>query len=198
MNKKTKILWFTGRSGAGKTTLVKLLKKKFDYLNITSWIIDGDLVREKRKKKFGFSKEEIIINNLEIVDRVKKKIGKYEFILVSVISPYEDQRKINRNLLGKDYYEVFVNCSLKEAMRRDPKGLYARAIDGEINNLIGFSESNPYENPQSPDIMVDTNNSSCEDSMNTILNYHRICSDNVFTKPNDELVVSESDHYKNR
>ena len=56
-------------------------------------------------------------------------------------------------------------------MRRDPKGLYARAIDGEINNLIGFSESNPYENPQSPDIMVDTNNSSCEDSMNTILNY---------------------------
>ena len=171
MNKKTKILWFTGRSGAGKTTLVKLLKKKFDYLNITSWIIDGDLVREKRKKKFGFSKEEIIINNLEIVDRVKKKIGKYEFILVSVISPYEDQRKINRNLLGKDYYEVFVNCSLKEAMRRDPKGLYARAIDGEINNLIGFSESNPYENPQSPDIMVDTNNSSCEDSMNTILNY---------------------------
>ena len=171
MNKKTKILWFTGRSGAGKTTLVKLLKKKFDYLNITSWIIDGDLVREKRKKKFGFSKEEIIINNLEIVDRVKKKIGKYEFILVSVISPYEDQRKINRNLLGKDYYEVFVNCSLKEAIRRDPKGLYARAIDGEINNLIGFSESNPYENPQSPDIMVDTNNSSCEDSMNTILNY---------------------------
>ena len=171
MNKKTKILWFTGRSGAGKTTLVKLLKKKFDYLNITSWIIDGDLVREKRKKKFGFSKEEIIINNLEIVDRVKKKIGKYEFILVSVISPYEDQRKINRNLLGKDYYEVFVNCSLKEAMRRDPKGLYARAIDGEIKNLIGFSESNPYENPQSPDIMVDTNNSSCEDSMNTILNY---------------------------
>ena len=174
MDNKTKILWFTGRPGAGKTTLVTLLKKQIDHLNMTSYIVDGDLVRDKRKKRFGFSKKEIIINNLEIVEDVKGRIGRYEYIMVSVIAPYEDQRKINRRLLGKDYYEVFVNCSLEEAIKRDPKGLYAKAMSGEINNLIGFSESNPYEEPQSPDIIVDTKYSSCEESINTIINYFMI------------------------
>ena len=151
--------------------MVNLLKTKFDKNNIKSSIIDGDTIRDKRTKKLGFSKSDINSNNLEIVKEAKKKIKVNNYVMISVIAPLNSQRLINRKLLGEYYREIYVKCSVKEAIRRDPKGLYAKALNGEINNLIGFSPSNSFEEPINPDLIIDTTKSSEKDCVDIVTSF---------------------------
>ena len=130
MRKKlSKIIWFTGLSGAGKSTisnyLFKILKKKkFKVLKV-----DGDIFRKKSKNKNKFTFKNIIKNNLKIIGYLRKKHNKYDFILVSVISPLKKTRFLAKNIFKKNYFEVNVHCSFRTLIKRDTKGLYKKAIE---------------------------------------------------------------------
>ncbi len=123
-----KIIWFTGLSGSGKTTLANLA---FNYLkknkkNFKIKKIDGDIFRKKKKLK-SFTKETIIQNNLNIINYIKSINSKYNFILVSVISPLIKTRKFARKTFLYDYYEIHTKCSMSTLIKRDPKKLYELA-----------------------------------------------------------------------
>ena len=164
---RCKIIWFTGLSGSGKTTLSnyisKKLKKKFKVLKI-----DGDTFR-RRKKLNTFTKKAIIKNNISIINYINRKINKYEYILVSVISPLKKTRIYAHRKFGKNYFEVYTNCNLKELIRRDTKKLYLKAKQKKINNLIGFNSKIKYEKTRYKKIIVNTAKEKVVTSANKIL-----------------------------
>ena len=164
---RSKIIWFTGLSGSGKTTLSnyisKRLKKRFKILKI-----DGDTFR-KKKKLTRFTKEAIIKNNISIINYINKRIYKYEYILVSVISPLKKTRILAHKKFGKNYFEVFTNCNLKELIKRDTKNLYLKARQKKIDNLIGYNSTIRYEKTKYKKIIVNTAKEKVLVSANKIL-----------------------------
>jgi adenylyl-sulfate kinase len=168
---KSKILWFTGLSGSGKSTLVNRL---YDYLiekNYTVKILDGDQLRSKKHQDLDFSEKAIIQNNKRVIGLCLKDIEFFDYILVSVITPFRHSRELSRKLLKRYYVEIFVKASLDSVIKRDTKGYYKKALDGEISNFIGISDNVPYQIPDSPEITVDTNIESEEYSFCKILRY---------------------------
>jgi len=164
---RSKIIWFTGLSGSGKTTLSnfvsKKLKKNFKILKI-----DGDTFRRKKKLN-KFTKQAIIRNNISIINYINKRINKYEYILVSVISPLKKTRIYAHKKFGKNYFEVYTNCNLKELVRRDTKKLYLKAKQKKINNLIGYNSTIKYEKTKYKKIIVNTAKEKVITSANKIL-----------------------------
>lgn len=163
------IVWFTGLSGAGKSTLAAGLGLALKKKNSSIKIVDGDMFRKKRGTQGKLSKEEIISNNHQIIERCSELIDNYDYLIVAVISPYPETRNHARKKFGDKYFEVFVDCPPEELLRRDTKGLYRKAINGEIDNLIGFSEKSPYEKPGSPDVVLETSKMSIETSVSILL-----------------------------
>ena len=164
---QSKIIWFTGLSGSGKTTLSNYisnkLKKKFKILKI-----DGDKFR--RENKFNsYTKKAIIQNNISIINYIDKRISKYEYILVSVISPLKKTRILASKKFGRNYYEVYTMCNLKELIRRDTKKLYLKARQKKINNLIGYKSNIKYEKTRHKKIIVNTAAESIKVSADKIL-----------------------------
>ncbi len=143
--KKSKVVWFTGLSGAGKSTLSNYLFKQLKKKNFKVKQIDGDTFREKKKTKKKFSKKEIIKNNHEIINVIQKIQKRYDFILISVISPLLQTRRFAKNKFKKKYFEINVFCKIKTLIKRDTKGLYKKAIEKKINNLIGFKSKIRYQ-----------------------------------------------------
>ena len=150
------IIWFTGLSGAGKTTLAIALKEKLESAHHTVTVVDGDVVRGAHDKKLGFSREDIRENNARIAEYIAKISDKFDFILLPVIAPFAADRAATRARLGKSYKEVYVACPVEVCAERDVKGLYAKAQRGEVANLIGVDPSTPYEIPAHPDFIIDT------------------------------------------
>ena len=165
----TKILWFTGLSGAGKSTLSKILGIKLSKLNFKIKIIDGDIFRTKNKNKNNFSKTNILKNNLSIIDYIKKIQKKYDFILVSVISPLLVTRNIARSKFGVNYFEIYVKCKIKTLEKRDTKQLYSRAKKNIIKNLIGYNSNIKYEVSKYKKIIIDTDKLTKFKSINLII-----------------------------
>ena len=165
----TKIIWFTGLSGAGKSTLSKILGNKLSKLSFKVKIIDGDIFRTKNKNKNNFSKTNIIKNNLSIINYIKKIQKKYDFILVSVISPLLITRNIARTKFGVNYFEIYVKCKIKTLEKRDTKQLYARAKKNIIKNLIGYNSNIKYEVSRHKKIIIDTDKLSKLKSINLII-----------------------------
>ncbi|MBF0510808.1 MAG: adenylyl-sulfate kinase [Candidatus Omnitrophica bacterium] len=157
---KTKILWFTGLSGSGKTTIANGFFKKLEAQGQKIKIIDGDAVRGTLHKDLGFSPADIKENNRRIALMCQENVGQWDYILVPVISPFRESRDFARKLLGGAFVEVYIKTSLEECIRRDPKGLYKKALAGDIENFIGISKNTPYEGPKNPEVVVDT---ACED-----------------------------------
>ena len=154
--KLAKLLWLTGLSGSGKTTLANsiykdLLKNNFEVLKI-----DGDIFRKKTKNINNFSKKNITHNNNEIISYVKKIEKRFDFVIVSVISPLLLTRKKAKNTFGSRYFEIYVKCSIKELIKRDTKGLYQKAKDKVITNLIGYNSKIKYEKYKYKKIIVNT------------------------------------------
>ena len=159
-------VWFTGLSGAGKTTLADLVGGELRARGLAVESLDGDVVRQYLTKGLGFSKEDRDENIRRIgwVAAMGTRLG--GVMLVSAISPYREIRREVRELVG-EFVEVFVECSLDELVRRDPKGLYKKALSGEIANFTGISD--PYEAPLAPEIVVNTDRETPRESASKIL-----------------------------
>jgi adenylylsulfate kinase-like enzyme len=165
----TKILWFTGLSGSGKSTLAKILNKRLLQLNFKVKTIDGDDFRAKNKNKNNFSKINIVKNNLLIINHVRKIKKKYDFILISVISPLLITRNLARIKFGKNYFEIYVKCKITTLEKRDTKNLYAMAKKNIIKNLIGYNSNIKYEVSRYKKIIIDTDKFSKHKSINLII-----------------------------
>jgi adenylylsulfate kinase len=167
MNKRTMVLWFTGLSGSGKSTVVDILIGKIKEDGKSCVVFDGDDVRNRLHKHLGFSTEDIKENNRLIAELCRGEIGKTDFILVPIISPFRESRRAARELFGENFLEIYFNCPYKECKKRDVKGLYKKAHDGEIENFIGLHI--PYEFPENPDIEIESISEEPEESAEKIL-----------------------------
>ena len=167
----TIVVWFTGLSGSGKTTISIALNKKLTKAGKSVHIIDGDFVRESLHKSLGFSRKDIRENNRLIAELVKDQLYKFDFILVPIISPYTKDRNMAKKIIGnKHFIELFIKTPLDKCIERDPKGLYKKVLNGEIYDFIGMSDVNPYEEPLLADIEVDTSEASISEVVQDILN----------------------------
>jgi adenylyl-sulfate kinase len=161
-------LWFTGLSGSGKSTLSRMLEPELRKRGCKVEILDGDEVRENLSKGLGFSKDDRDTNVRRIGYVAKLLARNGVVVMTAAISPYEEVRTQCRNMIG-DFVEVYAECSVEELTRRDVKGLYAKAISGEIKNFTGVSD--PYEAPENPEIKVNSEEQAPEDSLKLIVSY---------------------------
>ena len=154
--KKELIFWCTGMSGSGKSKLASHAKIELEKKNLKVLILDGDVIREQYPIHIGFSREDIEKNNLNIAEICTNERAKYNCIIVPIISPIELVRRKIKILLSPKFYLVYLHADLKSLKKRDPKGLYKKAEKGIIDNLIGYSDNNPYDVPKKFDIKIDT------------------------------------------
>ena len=153
-NQKGVVLWFTGLSGAGKTTIANELDQLLIANNNHSYILDGDIFRSGLSSDLSFTKKDRE-ENLRRIRYIAAMFCEAGIIsLVTFISPFHADRQKARDLLGENYIEVFVKTSLETAEKRDPKGLYKKARCGDIKNFTGIDS--PYEEPLAPEIILDT------------------------------------------
>src|SRR6476469_7484919 len=154
-------LWFTGLSGAGKTTISRLLEGHLLERGSKLEILDGDIVRENLSKGLGFSKEDrdTNIRRIAFVTDLLSRNGVP--VITAAISPYREIRDEARELMGDRFIEVFVKASVEICAERDVKGLYEQAFKGEIKEFTGVSD--PYEPPPNPEIVLDTEHDSAEE-----------------------------------
>ena len=168
MMQKGFTLWFTGLSGAGKSTLSVMLAEELRRRGLNVEILDGDEVRTNLSKGLGFSKEDRD-TNIKRIGYVCKLLTRNGVIAMSAaISPYREVRDFNRQQIG-NFVEVYVECSIEELTRRDVKGLYKKALAGEIQNFTGVSD--PYEAPLTPEILVNSGKEGKDESFKKILEY---------------------------
>ncbi len=165
---KSKILWFTGLSGAGKTTLADLIANKLKKKKFKIKKIDGDLFRKKNNVK-KFNRNEITKNNYSIIRHISEIKHKYDYVIVSVISPLKKTRVFAYKKFGKDYFEIYTKCKLGTLIDRDTKKLYEKAKKNLIKDLIGFNSKIKYENTNHKKIIVNTDSETIIESTNKIL-----------------------------
>jgi adenylyl-sulfate kinase len=157
-------LWFTGLSGSGKSTIAHLVGPELDRRGLFVEYLDGDTVRTHLSKGLGFSKEDRD-TNIERIGWVASRITRQGgAVIAAAISPYEETRAKARGLVEEfgPFVEVYVNASVDECARRDVNGLYAKAFAGEIKGFTGVDD--PYEEPKSPEIVVDTETTEPEEA----------------------------------
>lgn len=167
------VLWFTGLSGAGKTTLANLIEQRLHALGQHTMLLDGDNIRKGLNRDLGFSESDRVENIRRIAEVAKLMTDAGLITLVSFISPYIAERDMARELIGKEQFlEIFVDAPLSVVEERDPKGLYKKARKGEIKNFTGIDS--PYEKPTHPDLQLDTASTSVEDVVEKLMDFLRI------------------------
>jgi len=169
LNQRGICLWFTGLSGSGKSTLAIELQKTLMKEGKLVYILDGDNIRHGLNEDLGFSAEDREENIRRAGEVSKLFIDAGLICITTLISPYRKDRDIVREKIGKDFIEIFVRCPLEECERRDVKGLYKKAKSGEIKDFTGLDA--PYEEPLSPEIIIDTNAKSINDCVQIIHDY---------------------------
>lgn len=161
------VVWFTGLPASGKTTIARLVERELRDRGLKVELLDGDELRRKLDPEIGFSPEDrmIHIRRVAYVSHLLARNG--VAVLVCLVSPYIKAREAARRIVGDDFIEVYVKCSLETCIKRDPKGLYQRALRGEIPNMTGIGDI--YEEPPSPEVMVDTEKYSAEENARRII-----------------------------
>lgn len=164
------VIWFTGLSGSGKSTLANHLEQKLMENNVLTYILDGDNIRFGLSKDLSFSEEDRKENIRRIGEVSKLMIDSGVVVLTAFISPFIEDRNTVRSLLEKDeFVEVYVKCPIEVCEKRDVKGLYSKARNGEIQNFTGINS--PYEAPKNPEFIIDTAETSLEESVDNLYNF---------------------------
>ncbi len=167
-NQKPAVLWFTGISGSGKSTIANLVEKNLTAQGKHTYILDGDNIRHGLNKDLGFTEADRIENVRRVVEVAQLMVDAGLIVLVTFISPFRTDREQARTLFAKDeFFEIFIDTPLEEAEKRDPKGLYKKARAGEIKNFTGIDS--PYERPQNPELHIQTTEVSAEKGVKLIL-----------------------------
>jgi adenylylsulfate kinase len=165
---KAFLIWFTGLSGSGKSTIANALENELHTRNISTYSLDGDNIRQGINKDLGFSSEHRTENIRRIAEIANLFVDSGIVTLASFVSPYKKDREEVKKIVGGDKtLEIYVSTSLEECERRDVKGLYLKARKGEITNMTGISA--PYEKPLNADLEIDTVSESIEESVQKIL-----------------------------
>jgi bifunctional enzyme CysN/CysC len=164
------VLWFTGLSGAGKSTVANLVEKRLHAMGRHTYILDGDNVRHGLNKDLGFTDADRVENIRRVAETAKLFVDAGLIVLVSFISPFRSERRLARDLVEKgEFVEIFVDTPLAVAETRDPKGLYRRAREGKIKNFTGIDS--PYEAPEAPELRLDTASDSPDQLAEQIVAY---------------------------
>jgi len=162
------ILWFTGLSGSGKSTVANIVERELHNQGVHTYMLDGDNVRHGLNRDLGFTDADRVENIRRVGEVAKLFVDAGTVVLCSFISPFRAERQMVRELVGaEEFIEIFVDTPIEECKRRDPKGLYARALEGKIKNFTGIDS--PYEPPASPEIVVDTSSASAEESAQRVV-----------------------------
>jgi bifunctional enzyme CysN/CysC len=167
---KPRLLWFTGLSAAGKSTIANLVEGKLHALGRHTFMLDGDNVRLGLNRDLGFSEADRAENVRRVGETARLMLDAGLIVLAAFISPYRAERRMVREMLPEgEFVEIFVDVPLAEAERRDPKGLYAKARDGRIPNFTGIGA--PYEPPEHAELVIDTTRLSAEDAADEIVRF---------------------------
>ena len=178
---KSCLLWFTGLSASGKSTVAHALCKHLHKKRINSYVLDGDNIRHGLNKDLGLSPEDRKENIRRVGEVAKLFIDAGLIVLAAFIAPYrEDRERIRKLLQEGQYIEIFLKCPFSECERRDPKGIYKKAKSGEIQHFTGFSA--PYEEPETPEIILETDKMTIDECVEIILNY---LTENGYIKQNE-------------
>jgi len=170
MNQKPFVLWFTGFSASGKSSIANIVEQKMYAMGYITYLLDGDNVRHGLNKDLGFDENSRIENIRRIGEVSKLFLDSGVIVLTAFISPYISDRTLVRELFNeRDFLEVFVDTSLEVCEQRDPKGLYKKARKGEINDFTGISS--PYEAPENPEIHIINNDITLDKASNRIIGY---------------------------
>ena len=168
-NHRSAIIWMTGLSGSGKSTIAKEIEKKLFLKNYNVFVLDGDNLRAGINRGLGFTTEDRT-ENIRRTAEVARLLSQAGFIvIVSLISPYISERKKARDIRPEIFKEIFIKASIDECKKRDVKGFYSKAISGEIENFTGISS--PYEEPKNPDLILNTEKESIEESVKKLENF---------------------------
>ncbi len=169
-NYKSCVLWLTGLSASGKSTIANSLCKRLHDRGIKNYVLDGDNIRHGLNKNLGFSPEDRKENIRRIAEVSKLFVDAGLMVMTAFISPYREDRDNARKLLkGDEFIEIYVKCPLSECDRRDPKGIYKKAKKGEIKEFTGISA--PYEEPLHPEIVLETDRLSVDECVDMVLRY---------------------------
>ncbi|MFZ8983621.1 MAG: sulfate adenylyltransferase subunit CysN [Steroidobacteraceae bacterium] len=169
---KACVLWFTGLSGSGKSTIANLVEKQLLALGRHTYLLDGDNVRHGLNKDLGFTEADRVENIRRVAEVSRLMVDAGLIVMVSFISPFRAERRLARELLEEgEFLEVYVSTPLVEAEKRDPKGLYRKAREGKIRNFTGIDS--PYEPPENPELVVDTSVVSAEEGARQVIDMLR-------------------------
>ena len=163
-----KVIWFTGLSGAGKSTIANALEVELHLQGKRTYILDGDNIRQGINRDIGFSDAGRVENIRRVAEVAKLMLDAGVIVITAFISPFRQDRQLARDLIGEgNFIEVFVNTPLAECEARDPKGLYKKARSGQLANMTGIDS--PYEAPQSADVVIEGEACVVEQAVQSIL-----------------------------
>jgi adenylyl-sulfate kinase len=165
------VLWFTGLSGAGKSTIAERVKANLEQRGRRVLVLDGDDVRARFHRHLGFTPEDIRENNRLIAELCRESLEEADVSLVPVIAPFAEARAAARDTIGDAFHEIYVRAGLDTVRGRDTKGLYRKASVGELQLMIGVDERVPFEPPAAPAIVLDTERETPEASARRLLDY---------------------------
>ena len=167
---KSLLLWFTGLSGSGKSTIANVVEQELYKQGIKTYTLDGDNIRKGINKDLTFAPEDRTENIRRIAEIANLMVDAGVVVLAAFVSPYKKDRENIKKIVKEDnFVEIFINTSLEECERRDVKGLYKKARAGEIKNMTGISA--PYEAPENPDIEIKTEENTVEEAVSFILKH---------------------------
>jgi len=167
LKQKPQCLWFTGLSGAGKSTIANFLEQKLNSMGLLTYTLDGDNVRQGLNNDLGFSEADRAENIRRVAEVAKLMVDAGLIVVVSFISPFKSERQFARSLFEEgEFVEIYINTPISECEKRDPKGLYAMARRGELSNFTGIDSA--YEQPENAEIIINTDKISVEDCVDSI------------------------------